>query len=1332
MRAVRAAAWTAHCGHACATANSRLRLRARFSAAPPPAPPPPADAERVPTPAMRQYWTVKNDPQFEGCVVLFQMGGFYEAFYGDAAVMSRACGVVLTARGDVPMAGLPVDRMEGHVLKLLRRGHKVVLVDQAEAAGVGLRPHPFARSAYFRLPSTAARPAGLIKRSAVRILTPGTGADLLGSSHASSHYLAAVSLDTPTLALSPASSSRGLSLAVGLAWADVSTGEFFVREVDSRALAAELSSISPAELLLPSMSPDLRPSGGVEGTEGSLSIELIMRMLRPEACRVLADVVDQRQKGTTAAPTVVRLTFPGGDSDGAWVTCLPVASFSNATAEAQLASLALHSSGEVAGPGRAAERSLTRLERSAAGGLLRYLSWSLCGSTPPRLSAPVSLTIAGKGKSAQVEAPSPSPVPVPQRFVRFPVPARLRLNEATQRAMELVRPTHGRRRARGSLLDLIDCCRSHMGSRLLDSRLVRPLASLLPLLHRHDAVEALCGPRISPAGMLRTALREGSGLGAVPDIERCFMRLSGARVGGSSVSAQARDLQTVRDGLKAARAVGLLLSRGSPSSTGMPDEVARETAVASACAALGCSSAELPGLLLASVPTELDVVWDASAGPLQSGAPLPCTAQHVLSQSYVLAQCAALLTAPLVPSGESSASGAPFNALARAHMELEGALLPSTSRGSSSSTNAVQVLPASEGDAVEMPSPPSSAPGASLPPGSVVRSGYSAELDEARTAASSTNSARQSLEAALRTYLGLLPSSPALRVRGSAGSGEGGGRASDGLYVEVDVRARPNRRILDAALARQAGEMAAAAEAESVQDSAPRLPASLRAKAVRKPGDDLLLRPIRSTETLKRFRCDALSRLEVNIVEASARAEGIEGRIIAHLASLVATAEEAVKAMARAIAVLDVTAAMAELAERHTLVRPMLTEVGVPVRLRGAGGVADAAVGAGELVLRDARHLIVEQAVAVWHPAAAAASMSAAAANAGTSPAPLQEAEEADSWLQDGLLPAADLGRKDSSAAASYPRPSQHPRHASFVPNDIVLGAPPSAVASDAWDAAWAMEGPQVNGTPTLDLRGLASARCVLLLGPNMGGKSTYLRTAAQAVVLAQVGAFVPASEARMGITDAIFCRVGASDDLAGHRSTFRVEMEEMGEILANATSSSLVIVDEVGRGTAVGDGLALSAAVLEDLSLRVGARTLFATHFPELAAAALPSLLGADGGQGVSVRAMFMEWVPCAPLAGGEELEEEGERRHSILVTHRVRLHPIHAAAASGMAVADLVALLGTSVSHGLSVAAHAGLPPRVVQRAGHILSSLQKADVPAAWARAVMEAAAPLLMPR
>jgi len=127
-----------------------------------------------------------------------------------------------------------------------------------------------------------------------------------------------------------------------------------------------------------------------------------------------------------------------------------------------------------------------------------------------------------------------------------------------------------------------------------------------------------------------------------------------------------------------------------------------------------------------------------------------------------------------------------------------------------------------------------------------------------------------------------------------------------------------------------------------------------------------------------------------------------------------------------------------------------------------------------------------------------------------------------------------------------------------------------------------------------------------LITGPNMGGKSTFLRQNAHLVILAHIGSFVPAEKAIIGICDKVFCRVGAGDELTADRSTFMVEMEETANILNNATNRSLVIVDEVGRGTAVEDGCAIAQAVLEDL-LRIGSRTLFATHFHELAKKKLP-----------------------------------------------------------------------------------------------------------------------------
>ena len=125
--------------------------------------------------------------------------------------------------------------------------------------------------------------------------------------------------------------------------------------------------------------------------------------------------------------------------------------------------------------------------------------------------------------------------------------------------------------------------------------------------------------------------------------------------------------------------------------------------------------------------------------------------------------------------------------------------------------------------------------------------------------------------------------------------------------------------------------------------------------------------------------------------------------------------------------------------------------------------------------------------------------------------------------------------------------------------------------------------------------------KILLITGPNMSGKSTYMRQNALIVIMAQLGSFVPASMAKLPIFDQIFTRIGSSDDIASGESTFMTEMLEVNYALQNATMRSLIILDEVGRGTATFDGMALAQAIIEYIHFEIGAKTFFSTHYHEL-----------------------------------------------------------------------------------------------------------------------------------
>jgi DNA mismatch repair protein MutS len=233
-------------------------------------------------------------------------------------------------------------------------------------------------------------------------------------------------------------------------------------------------------------------------------------------------------------------------------------------------------------------------------------------------------------------------------------------------------------------------------------------------------------------------------------------------------------------------------------------------------------------------------------------------------------------------------------------------------------------------------------------------------------------------------------------------------------------------------------------------------------------------------------------------------------------------------------------------------------------------------------------------------------------------------------------------------------------REGRFIANDLYLCAHHESSPKDK----------SAQASPKGEGAGAPPPALLLVTGPNMGGKSTYLRQAAMLVLMAQMGSFVPADSMRFGLVDRIYTRIGASDNVARGRSTFMVEMTETATILNTATSRSLILLDEMGRGTATFDGLSLAWATVEFLHAEVGARTLFATHYHELT--------------------MLAEKLPrVRNLRVGVKESASGI----------VFLHNIEPGAASK--------------SYGIEVARLAGLPAAVIERAKHVLRQHEKQEL-------------------
>lgn len=967
-------------------------------------------------------------------VLFYRMGEFYEAFDDDAKLVAEKLGVTLTykafatPRGSknkrqeqrrCPMAGMPYHAVERHAAALVADGYRVAIAEQTSETASSksdIRP----RSIFAHGIEQGAVLKDMVDRQIVRVLTPGTVTDVGMLPAERNNYLAAlISVDE----------------RIGLAYVDLSTGEFAATELSGERAAtqaqSELARLQASEVLVPDK-PELRLPG-LEPASARLSQDLEF-MTKAER--------DMLLPGERVARRIER------ESTARWahghVTTTPAWRWEPRTArDALLQQFGVQS---LAGYGLSDKALATR----AAAAIVQYLNETQAGATA-HISGLRAYTV---GES-------------------------MVLDPQTRRNLELLEGSSGR--SKGSLIGVLDQTRTPMGARLLRRWIAQPLLNHAQLLERQDAVATF-----AENTLMRAEVRET--LRQIGDIERVANRI----LQGTAV-ATPRDLARLREGLRAIPILlknlgGWLPPNESYGNLGHPDAAFDDDD----------PFADLPEQLEAEPEPEergpslreqresrrqiqpryaTESLFGDDWDELDEQPEVPTLPQPVALDSRTAAAQQASSTSFTI---QSRWAGAGLDACSDVLMLLEQALDddPPALLGASNYLRADD----EHGDK----------------PRRVIRPGYDHAMDQIVRASRDAQRWISDLEVKEQQRTGI----KSLRVDYNK---------VFGYYIEV---------------------------AKSYADM---VPADYIRKQTLTSGERYI------TPTLKKYE-DIVENAQQRLVE-------LERRAFVDICTQLSRAGARLLATSRALAAIDVFAALAEAAVRGGYIRPELYD---DTRLE----------------IRQGRHPVVEHA------------------------------------LEGG-----------------------------FVPNDISLNTDDDQI--------------------------------LIVTGPNMAGKSTTLRQVALIVLMAQIGSFVPATYAAIGLVDRIFTRIGAQDDIATGQSTFMVEMTETAALLQQSTRRSLIILDEVGRGTSTYDGMAIARAVIEYIhnAPRLGCRTLFATHYHEL--------IGLE------------EVLPRVRNYHMAAIEQDG---------HVVFLHEMHPG--------------GADRSYGIHVAELAGIPRSIIRRANELLSNLEERE--------------------